>query len=242
MLKYFLLFYLLFSLNFLFSDPYIARGSDIGEIYFVGYVQPDGVGIYRSTNYGETAELKDGSGNIECIGADLTSGSVYYSQIYGAMYFSNNYGATGSWVYRENEINTIYSGRIAGEIFDGPERHSTDYGVSFISHENYGYFGSPIEAEIDCQENVGYMATVDACPDSVYLFISYDNYNNFELQHVFDLHCYTDMDLTRGVNDGELYLYTKNMNFGTGKHLYYSSDYGNTWELKNTFNSPNLPI
>jgi hypothetical protein len=50
------------------------------------------------------------------------------------------------------------------------------------------------------------------------------------------------MYLSRGFENGELFLFYDNTWDGLGKELIYSNDYGSSWELKNTFNCPNLPI
>jgi len=115
------------------------------------------------------------------------------------------------------------------------------YGINFIQHQLNGYFGSRKASGIDNEDNVGYVITSDNEPDSVYLLISYDNFENLQIKHVFNIAWSTEMHLSRGYENGELYLFVRNIQF-LDNRLYYSTDYGQTWELKNTFNCPNLPM
>lgn len=229
--------------SLLFADNAITRGPDIGEIYFIGPTVT-GEGIYRSTDFGETATCMDSSyyyDQIEYICADLTPGSIYSIRQYDALYYSNNYGQAGSWVFRNYPIRDVSSGRNEGVLYNKCSSHSNDYGINFIQHQLNGYFGSLKASGIDNEDNVGYAITFDNEPDSVYLLISYDNFENMQTQYVFDMHWSTEISLSRGYENGELYLFTRNIQF-LDNRLYYSTDYGQTWELKNTFNCPNLPM
>ena len=77
----------------------------------------------------------------------------------------------------------------------------------------------------------------------LYILISNDNFENLEIQHVFGMHWSTKMHLSRGFENGELFLFYDDVNINDlNKHLLFSNDYGNSWELKNEFNCPNLPI
>jgi hypothetical protein len=237
-----LVFFLL-SFTLLFADYAITQGPDIGEIYFIGPTVT-GEGIYRSTDFGETAVCMDSSyyyNQIESICADLTPGSIYSIRQYDVLYYSNNYGQAGSWVFRNYPIRDVSSGRNEGVLYNKCSSHSNDYGINFIQHLLNGYFGSLKASGIDNEDNVGYAITFDNEPDSVYLLISYDNFENMQTQYVFDMHWSTELHLNRGYENGELYLFTSNTQF-LDNRLYYSTDYGQTWELKNTFNCPNLPM
>ena len=61
------------------ADSYITRGPAVGEIYFVGPTHT-GIGIYRSTDFGETAICMDSitAGDAISIVTDKTPGVLYY--------------------------------------------------------------------------------------------------------------------------------------------------------------------
>ncbi len=225
-----------------FADHHITRGPDIGEIYFVGPTST-GEGIYHSTDFGETATCMDSISEVISICADKTSGCLYRIRMPDALYFSNNYGNYGSWVYRHNNIfSDILSGKDQGYIYNGITEHSEDFGVNFISHICNGYFGLRKTAEIDNQDSVGYAIVYKySVYDSLYLLTTFDNFENLEVKHKFNWSQTTNVELSRGNEDGELYLY-KTTAFEEEKELWYSNDYGDSWELKNEFNCPNLPI
>jgi len=239
-----LFIFIIFISSILFADRSITRGPDIGEIYFIGPTVT-GEGIYHSTDFGENATCMDSSYNYnqnESICADLTPGSIYSIRQYDALYYSNNYGQAGSWVFRNYPIRDVSSGRNEGVLYNKCSSHSNDYGINFIQHQLNGYFGTRKASEIDNQDNVGYVITeANGIPDSLFLLISYDNFENLEIQHVFDMHWSHRLSLSRGTEMGELYLY-KTTIYKEEKELWFSNDYGETWELKNTFYCPNLPI
>ena len=222
------------------ADHHITRGPDIGEIYFVGPTST-GEGIYHSTDFGETAVCVDSISEVISICADKTPGCLYRIRIPDALYFSSNYGNYGSWVFRHNDISAILSGIQGGWVFNGKASHSEDYGSNFIYHANNGYFGSLKSVEIGSRDSVGYALSHTAIPDSIYLLTSYDNFENLEIKYVFSWHWSHNISLSRGYEDGELYLY-KTTVYEEEKELLYSNDYGESWELKNEFNCPNLPI
>ncbi|MCK4654764.1 MAG: PKD domain-containing protein, partial [Candidatus Cloacimonetes bacterium] len=237
--KILVLIFLYFSFTLLFADYAITRGPDVGEIYFIGPTAT-GEGIYRSTDFGEIATCMDSISEVESICADITLGSLYRVRMPDCLYYSNNYGQYGSWIFRSNNISSMNSGKTEGYIYNGKAQHSEDYGVTFINHLCQGFFGNLKAAEIDNENNIGYALVRESdILDSLWLLISYDNYENLEIQHVFNDYIGTNR-LTRGYENGELFLYRKhNLH---GKKLLYSNDYGETWELTNTFNCPNLPI
>ena len=238
--------FVIFISTILFADGSITRGPDIGEIYFIGIhpTMTDEKAIYHSTDFGETTICVDCINMVAIICADITTGSIYKIDHSTNMFYSDNYGQYGSWVFRTSEGSyRLASGRNEGEIYKGIGRSSNNYGLSFTQHSCQGFFGELMNFDIDNENDVGYTIvsqyTVD---DSLWLLISYDNYENLEIQHVFDFDAAT-IRLTRDYSDGELYLYTYSGGpVGNGKKLMYSNDYGITWELKNEFNCPNLPI
>ncbi len=236
-LSYFISIFCLVS-----ADSTITRGPAIGEIYYIGPTVT-GEGIYHSTDFGETAVCVDSVSEVESICADLTPGSLYRVRMPDCLYYSNNYGQYGSWVFRTAEGSySLASSRNEGEIFKGPGMSSNDYGYSFTQHSLNGCLCSIKAFEIGNQDSIGYiLGDIYGIPDSLFLLISYDNFENLEVKNVFNFNA-PIVSLTRGYINGELYLYTYYWGIGDGKKLRYSSDYGETWELKNTFNCPNLPI
>ncbi|MCK4654016.1 MAG: hypothetical protein KAU01_06200, partial [Candidatus Cloacimonetes bacterium] len=88
----------------LFADSAITRGPDIGEIYYIGPSVTQPAAIYRSTDFGETATCMDSISEVGKICADLTPGSLYRTRMPDVLYYSNNYGQYGSWIFRSNNI------------------------------------------------------------------------------------------------------------------------------------------
>ena len=237
-----LFLFIIFLSSTLFSSS-ITRGPEVGEIYYIGPTATTEEGLYHSTNFGETAVCVDSINMVARICADRTIGSIYKIDHSTNMFYSDNYGQYGSWVFRTSEGSyEIESGRNEGEIFKGPGMSSNDYGYTFIQHSLNGCFCSIKAFEIGNQDSIGYiLGDIYGIPDSLFLLISYDNFENLELQYAFDFYWSNKISLSRGTEIGELFLYKKTI-YGEEKELFYSNDYGQTWELKNTFNCPNLPI
>ncbi len=224
-----------FISSILFTDGAITRGPNIGEIYFIGPTVT-GEGIYLSTDFGETAICMDSTLNTNInffsITADLTPGVLYGTTTYEALYISYDYGQEGSWQFRDTAHWDIHSGRNEGEIFDSLVKHSIDYGTNFISHSMNGFFGSRITTEIDNQNEWGYVLVNQyGIPDTLWLLITYDNFENLEIQNVYNRYEFPLADLSRGTEYGELYNFAD-----TPKTINYSNDYGLTWEYINDFN------
>ena len=238
--------FVIFLNSILFADYAITRGPDIGEIYFIGPTVT-GEGIYRSTDFGETATCMDSTLNTNInflsIAADLTPGVLYGFSMPENLYISYDYGQQGSWQFRASNISyRLNSGRTEGYLYNGKTKHSEDYGDTFIYHTCQGYFGDQEASEIDVQEDIGYALVSEyGIIDSLWFLISYDDFESFEVQQILYFNA-PSIFLTRGTETGELYLYTYYWGIGDGRKLRYSNDYGVTWELKNTFNCPNLPI
>ena len=215
-----------------FADYRITRGTDICEIYFVGPTMT-GEGIYHSTDFGQTAVCVDSISEVESICADLTPGSLYRIRMPDCLYYSNNYGQYGSWVFRTAEGSyVINSGRNEGEIYKGPWISSENYGLNFINHSCQGLFGVLHTYEIDNENEVGYsIVSIWGLPDTLWLLITYNNFENLEIQNTFNAYENPLRDLSRGTENGELY------NFADApKKLKYSSDYGENWVLHNVLN------
>jgi len=231
-----LLVCLCITTSFAFADYRITRGPDIGEIYFLGPTTT-GEGIYRSTDFGETAVCMDSISEVISVCADLTSGSVYRGRMPNCLYYSSNYGQYGSWVFRTAEgADQTQSGRNEGEIFKGPAMSSNDYGISFSGHSLNGCFCSIKTFEIDNQDSVGYLlGNVYGVNDTLWLLISHDNFENLEIQHIFNWTSCNSYSLSRGTESGELYL-LRSAFTGDGSRiteLWYSSDFGENWTFKN---------
>lgn len=234
MKRFFFLSFLLYSLN-VFTQS-ITRGPDIGEIYFLGptaTVMYDA--IYRSTDFGETAICMDSmsalSNNVEALVADKTTGVLYFGTLLETLYFSNNFGQEGSWVFKQGDIYPrLLGGDIEGHIFEHIEKHSEDYGNNFIAHSVNGFFGYLVDAEIDNHDEYGYaLLKKSGIWDTLFFMTTINNFQSIELQNTFII---TDdpLDLlSRGTEDGELYSFVKSFNC----MIRYSSDYGYSWDTKN---------
>jgi len=237
-----LFIFVLFTSTLLFADYRITRGPDIGEIYFIGPTAT-GEGIYHSTDFGETATCMDSTLNINInfmsICADLTPGVIYGFTMPENLFISYDYGQEGSWIFRNSNISyRLNSGVTEGFLYHGFSQHSEDYGFNFIQHSYNGYFGTSSTSEIDINQNIGYVKSYSYPDmDSIYFFISYDNFENLYLQKVFNSYEEPIGSLTRGFYSGELFSFGGDQN-----ELRYSNDYGDSWETKNSFTCPNLPI
>ena len=68
-------------------------------------------------------------------------------------------------------------------------------------------------------------------PDTLWLLITYDNFENLEIQNVYNRYEFPIIDLSRGTESGELYFVTS-----SPQTIYYSNDYGLSWQYINEFN------
>lgn len=238
-----LLTVLLFFAIVTFSQQ-ITRGPEIGEIYFMGptaTVMYDA--IYRSTDFGETSICVDSvsalSNTIVAITADKTSGSLYFSTMGGGLYYSGSYGNSNTWQLHQGGIsNKLCSGRNEGEIYNAIGSHSIDYGINFTNHSLQGYFGSLKTVDIDTENEIGYcISNSYEVIDTLYFFISYDNFNNMAVKSRFNYMDGEHVQLSRENNSGYLFLYNANR-----KSLLFSENYGEDWVSKNIFACPNIPI
>ena len=219
-----------------FPDRYITRGPNPGEIYFLGFTYT-GEGLFYSTDFGETAICVDSTiYDAMRITADKTSGVIYYVTSTEALYISNDYGSQGTWEYRNSGIKLqINSGLIEGQIYSSFSKHSNDYGVNFINHNYNGFFGSKLDVEIDILENHGYvMVNQYGIYDTLYLLKSADNFENLNLHNKILIEQGYIIKLSRGVDEGELFLYKKD-----DYQLMYTNDFGTHWTLINNFNQVN---
>ncbi|MDI9592819.1 MAG: T9SS type A sorting domain-containing protein [Bacteroidota bacterium] len=221
----------------------ITRGPDVGEIYFLGPTTTILQGaIYHSTDFGETAICMDSvsalSNTLVAMTADKTPGSLYFSTM-GGLYYSDSYGNYNTWTLHQGGIsNKINSGRNDGEIFNRIGSHSINYGLNFTTHSCQGFFGSTKAAEIDNSNDIAYCISYDyEINDTLFFFISYNNYDNLEVKHKFNFHWSNEVFISRENDAGTLFLCNTTL-----KELYFSDNYGESWTLKNLFTCPNLPI
>jgi len=232
----------LFFCNSVFSQK-ITRGPDIGEIYFMGPTTTVLFeAIYHSSDFGETAVCVDSisclNDMITSISADKTPGGLYYTTMGEALYYSPNYGQYGTWEFRHGGIySRLSSGINEGFIFEGSASHSEDFGFTFNNHSGIGAFGSMKASDIG-YNNKGYLLTSKyLVQDSIFLFLSYDNFDTFQLIHKFNYMNGNTFQLSYAYDSNSLFLYNFNK-----KELLLSNDDGLNWIIKNTFTSPYLPI
>jgi PKD repeat protein len=226
---------LLFTFN-LFADTSITRGPDIGEIYYIGPTVT-GQGIYHSTDFGETATCMDSTLNTNLnfgsIIADLTPGVIYGYLSPENLFISYEHGQEGSWIFRANNYHGGQSGITEGFLFCDVTKHSTDYGNTFIDHSLFGYFGLLKSVEIDNEVEMGYAIVYDwSVPDSIWLLITNDNFENMNIQYSFNWPSSIFTGLSRGNEPGEVYL-QKTSFYGNERELYYSENFGESWIFKN---------
>ncbi|MCF8379156.1 MAG: PKD domain-containing protein [Bacteroidales bacterium] len=229
----------IFTLVFLQSFAQISRGPEIGEIYFIGSTETY-YGLYHSTDFGQTAICKDSVSPISSFTADKTPGGVYYFAYPNELYYSDNYGNSDSWEFKYSDLllsSKILSGVEEGHIFSGSYMHSEDFGENFIIHEGNGFFGNWKRATIDnAQENIGYSySSKSAVADSIYIFRSYDYFNNLELIHQLNYHWSELILFARGFIGGEVFVF----NF-TRNNLWVSYDYFENFEIVESFNFPDF--
>lgn len=211
----------------------ITRGPNVGEIYFLGPTHT-GTGLYHSTDFGETIICNDSitqiTTTIASIVADKDAGGLYYTSMNQNLYYSNDYGTYGSWQFKSSDISyLVNSGVESGLIFDHVEAHSFDYGNTFFNHSLNGYFGELLFSETDSLSNIGYVVVEKWGEwDTLFLLISYDTFENVQLQNAFYRYEEPIGWLSRGFKSGELFSLV--MDKTTVK---FSNDFGYVWEVKN---------
>jgi len=227
--------YFLLVLSFISFSQKITHGPDIGEIYFIG-PNYDGEGLYHSSDFGETATFVDNSYHFISIAADKTEGGIYCTTLPVSLYYSDNYGNSNSWefkFYNDYLSSIIMSGVEAGHVFSDCYMHSEDYGSSFNFHSLQGWFGSAKTTAMDnLYGNICYAISYKLSQsDSLYLFKTYDKFENVNLVQQWNLNWNNNIHLSSGALSGDLYL----MNF-TQNSLMYSSDYAESFTPIDTFN------
>lgn len=222
----------------LFPDYQLTRGPNLGEIYFIGSTHT-GIGLYHSVDFGETAICVDSivASNIMSIAADKTEGYIYYVSYNESIYRSSNYGQQNSWelIGGGGNLNTC-SGVNDGYLYIAITKHSEDYGNTFIQHAYNGFFGNLHVVETDHNENIGYaIVRKYGIPDTSFLLISYDKFENLEILNVFHKDETKIGWLNRGTQEGELFSLSSGMQDNEG-YLSYSTDYGYSWSILNILN------
>lgn len=229
---------LLFAV-FAFSQK-ITRGPEVGEIYFLGPTHT-GTGLYYSTDFGETAICVDSTLDAISISADKTQGGIYCQKMPVNLYYSQGYGYQNTWMFKQGDISDdISSGVSEGIIFNHIASHSEDYGSNFNNHAANGFFGSLKASEIDNQMGTGYAVTKSSSiPDSVYLLITYDNFDNLSIIKVIHEDINILKYLTRGNNEGELFTIRNRPLTFNPFEIYHSDDFGDEFTKMNELNMYN---
>jgi len=224
-----------------FSDSYITRGPSTGEIYFIGPTFT-GMGVYYSTDFGETAICMDSiiAGYAISIAADKTPGILYYVTSLESFYVSYDYGQQGTWSLQNSEVAYgLSSGRNEGEILASFYMQSDDFGENFYYHNCNGFYGGNKGAAIDNMNGVGYALAYD--PDTsgiINVFYTDDNFENMSVVNSFNFMSGETIFGSRGSNPGELYLFNRNR-----MELYYSNNFAQNFTLNeyyNLFNNCNI--
>jgi PKD repeat protein len=231
---------LLFAV-FAFSDSKITRGPNVGEIYFIGPTHT-GLGLYYSTDFGQTAICVDSTftSSIMSICADKTEGVVYYVTMGEGLYISYDYGNMNTWNLTSGGVKIfLNSGRNEGEIYSSYSKKSTDYGQNFYWNPCNGWFGNTIDSEIDNLENHGYACVYSSYdPDTLFLQHSNDDFENLNIQNKFINNIFNDVELTRGINNGEIYFSLNQFNYSMN-WLLHSVDFGQSFDTIDGLNLTN---
>ncbi|OYT13925.1 MAG: hypothetical protein B6I19_02620 [Bacteroidetes bacterium 4572_114] len=210
----------------------ITRGPDIGEIYFLGPTNTY-MGLYYSSDFGETAVCTDDIMNIHAIAADLTKGGIYCVESPSNLYFSTEYGNNGSWIVKNSGISLyIKSERINGEIYSDWYYHSIDYGSNFNYLNGNGYFGNMKDWDIGAENNYGYIVVYkQGIVDSVYFLRTNNNFEDIYQANVFNYLWNDKITISRGYFGGEVFL----LNIDETE-IIYSSNFGTIFKQICKFN------
>ncbi|NCC55357.1 MAG: T9SS type A sorting domain-containing protein [Erysipelotrichia bacterium] len=224
-----------------FPDSKITRGPNVGEIYFIGPTHT-GLGLYYSTDFGQTAICVDSTftTSIMSICADKTEGVVYYVTMGEGLYISYDYGNMNTWNLTSGGVKIfLNSGRNEGEIYSSYSKKSTDYGQNFYWNSCNGWFGNTIDSEIDNLENHGYACVYSIYdPDTLFLQHSNDDFENLNIQYKFINNIFNDAEMTRGINNGEVYFSLNQFNYSMN-WLLHSVDFGQSFDTINGLNLTN---
>lgn len=236
-----LLAFLLLTAIVSYPDSKITRGPNVGEIYFIGPTHI-GLGLYHSTDFGQTAICVDSNftSGIMSICADKTEGVVYYVTMGEGLYISYDYGNMNTWNLTSGGIKIyLNSGRNEGEIYSSISKKSIDYGQNFYWNSCNGWFGNTIDSEIDNLESHGYACvySIDD-PDTLFLQHSNDDFENLNIQYKFINSIFNDVEMTRGINNGEIYFRLNQFNYPMN-WLLHSVDFGQSFDTIDGLNLTN---
>ena len=237
----------LIALAFSLQAQYITRGTEPGEFYLSYYwhvnAQDQMVwAIYRSVDNGESLSLQYSSTTFPeqyyyglSIVSDATPG-VFYATTNKKLYISHDYAKT--WTFVENTgLDGRYSaGCIEGEIYKyhnlGGRKfyRSTNYGRDFVL-VNSSVLGFPEVGTNSGEINL----LIGSNPAYQFrIFRSVDYGVNFDTLFINDTVVGFINNpypvLTRGSSLGELYLVSWHK--PTHYKIFYSDDYGQTFDLK----------
>ncbi len=231
------------------SASKIICGTQPGEIYFVGPVPHYQMwpGLWYSSNYGTTLELRDQSqyetyGGIWADAADSSLYRSYQPPNSNHEEFSSNGGNDWVIVNTENADQDLSyaSGVIPGEVYRSaniqPFYHilerSTNNGIEYVQCSTTGF-----------PDTLGiYTAALGADPGEVYicsnhgyLYYSADYGENFSFQgDVGEIaEVPNESVLLNGAEPGEIYLFWSN--YFDERKIWRFSDYGISGELLYTF-------
>jgi len=231
------------------TNRYIARGADTSEIYFSTYwykVPTDLFGwggIFRSQDNGQTLTLQHKykwPTNRNDIFSDSMPGTIYLRFYAGfdTVMVSKDFGISYSYVLTgDNGYGQIASGCREGEFFLGnmslPALHLiryTDFGDSSTITNNS--FDSLRLMDVGTLPGELYAFQWPYFMDTIGIAYSNDFGQNFSVFYqdtniISNIYRYT---LSRGTLPGELYL--AGMDFDYSYHIFHSTDYGHTLELK----------
>ena len=264
MKKLLLLLILIIAVTNSYTQNYqITRGHLPGEIYMTSiwyepaYCQERYDAIFYSSDNGKTISMRyfnmtyTSDMPIADIISDATSG-VLYNSYQKNLWISDDYGYSwdnlncpGNWT------NTFTSGCTEGEIYMhwsiGKSflrlNKSTDYGETFLQVNNNPEGG---RAEVGTEADEVYL--IDAPSINHTLKILFSNNGGVD----FTLQCELDSTIggyvvyghypviSRGTSPGELYLAT--WHHPANYHIYYSTDYGQTFEQRYVSDTCNLLI
>ena len=241
----------LIALAFSLQAQYITRGTEPGEFYLSYYwhvnAQDQMVwAIYRSVDNGESLSLQYSYAEMlgQFIGMEIVSdakpGVLYGINLRKKLYISHDYAKTWTFVENTGQNGKYFAGSMSGIVYKIRYNVSTDKQELFVSSDfgnSFTMLSSSFKGylEIGTENNELYSFRGTGTGDCT-LYFSNSADLNFQFQSVLDTSIagyfisgyYTE--ITRGSNMGELYL----VSWHSPVHyrIFYSSNYGQTFDLK----------
>ena len=244
----------LIAFAFSLQAQYITRGTEPGEFYLSYYwhvnAQDQMVwAIYRSVDNGESLSLQYSFAEMlgQFIGMEIVSdakpGVLYGINLRKKLYISHDYAKT--WTFVENIGNDggYYAGSVSGVIYKAWYNNSmsrrellksSDFGSNFTLLSILEH-GGDFEVGTESKELYSFHGIYNL-NDTYKTYFSNNDGLDFQLQSELDTSIVgyslsgIQPGITRGASDGELYL----IGWHKPAHykIYYSSDYGQTFDLK----------